>query len=65
MASLNQLQMREVFHRSSQPAVLEANLWRNFGPELIRRTRDRIDSIEYRQYRDTVVNFLGPEDRTV
>ena len=44
--------------------MLEANLRHSFGPELIRRARDRIDSIEYRQYRDTVVNFLGPEDRT-
>jgi len=64
VASLKPLQIREVFHRSSQPAVLEANLMDSFGPELFRRARDRIDSIEYRQYADTVVNFLGPEDRT-
>lgn len=66
LSSRAQPQARDIFDLyllSSQPAVLEANLWHSPGSGLMRRARERIYSIEYRQYRDTVVNFLGPEDR--
>jgi len=66
LSSRAQPQARDIFDPyllSSQPGVLEANLKDSFGPEMIRRARDRIDSIEYRQYRGTLVSFLGPEDR--
>lgn len=63
-----QPQARDIFDLyllSSQPDVMEADLGQGLPPESIRRARERIYSIEYRQYRDTVVDFLGPEDRTV
>jgi len=59
-------QARDIFDLyllSSRPEVLEVGLGHGFAPESIQRARDRIDSIGYRQYRDTVVDFLGPEDR--
>ena len=59
-------QTRDIFDLyllSSRPEVLEVGLGHGFAPESIQRARDRIDSIGYRQYRDTVVDFLGPEDR--
>lgn len=59
-------QARDIFDLyllSSQPEVLEVGLVHGLAPESIQRARDRIDSIGYRQYRDTVVDFLGPEDR--
>jgi len=67
LMSRAQPQARDIFDLyllSSQPEVLEANLGQGFAPESIRRARDRIYSIGYRQYRDTVVEFLGPDDRT-
>lgn len=59
-------QARDIFDLyllSSRPEVVEVGLGRGFAPELVQRGRDRIYSIGYLQYRDTVVNFLGPEDR--
>lgn len=62
-----QPQARDIFDLyllSSQPDVIEADLGQGFPEESIRRARERTYSIEYRQYRDTVVEFLGPEDRS-
>ncbi len=64
--SRTQPQARDVFDLyllSSQPEVLEADLRQGLSPNAIRRSRDTIYSLEYEQYRDTVVSFLGPEDR--
>ena len=61
-----QPQARDIFDLyllSSQPEVSKAKLGQGFTSESIRRARDRIYSTGYRQYRDTVVDFLGPEDR--
>ncbi len=61
-----QPQARDIFDLyllSSQPEVLEADLRQGLSPNEIRRARDTIYSLEYEQYRDTVVSFLGPEDK--
>ena len=61
-----QPQARDIFDLhllSSQPDVMEASPGRELPLESMRRARGIIDSIEYRQYRDTVVDFLGPDDR--
>ena len=63
-----QPQARDIFdlyQLSSQPEVLEADLGQGLAPSAARRTRDTIYSLSYQQYRDTVVSFLGPEDRMV
>lgn len=62
-----QPQARDIFDLyllSSQPEVLEADLRQGFAPRDVRRVRDTIYSIDYRRYRDTVVSFLGLDDRT-
>ena len=59
-------QPRDVFDLyllSSQPEVLEADLGQDLGPNAINQIRDTIYTLEYQQYRDAVVNFLGAEDR--
>ena len=61
-----QPQARDIFDLyllSSQPDVLGADLARGFAPQEIGEGRDRIYSLEYENYRDTVVSFLGPQDR--
>jgi hypothetical protein len=58
-------QPRDVFDLyllSSQPEVLEADLGQDIGPNAISQIRDTIYALEYQQYRDTVVSFLGAED---
>lgn len=60
-----QPQARDIFDLyllSSQRDVMEAGLAQVFPQDSIRRASERIHSIEYRQYRDTVVSFLGSED---
>ena len=62
-----QPQARDIFDLyllSTQPDVMKADLGQGFPQESIRRASERIYSIEYRQYRDAVVDFLGPDDRT-
>ena len=54
----------DLYQLSSQPEVLEADLGQGLAPSALRRARDTIYSLGYQQYRDTVVSFLGPEDRT-
>lgn len=61
-----QPQARDIFDLyllSSQPDVLSADLARGFAPQEIREGRDRIYSLDYENYRDTVVSFLGPRDK--
>jgi len=61
-----QPQARDIFDLyllSSQPDVLGAELARGFAPQEIREGRDRIYSLDYENYRDTVVSFLGSGDR--
>ena len=59
-------QARDIFDLytlSSQPEVSSADLLTGFSERELRQARDRIDDIDYIQYRDTVVNFLTPIDR--
>lgn len=59
-------QARDVFDLytlSSQPEVSSAGLLTGFSERELRQARDRINDIDYIQYRDTVVNFLAPIDR--
>jgi hypothetical protein len=64
--SRTQPQARDIFDLyllSSQPEVLEADLGQGLAPSTVQRARDTIYSLGYQQYRDTVVSFLGPDDR--
>jgi len=64
--SRTQPQARDIFDLyllSSQPDVLEADLGQGLVPSAVQRARDTIYSLGYQQYRDTVVSFLGPDDR--
>jgi hypothetical protein len=59
-------QARDIFDLyllSSQPEVLETDFGQDLGPQAVRRAREVVYSLEYRQYRDTVVSFLKDEDR--
>lgn len=61
-----QPQPRDVFDLyllSSQPGLLDRDLTQGISPRRLRRARDAIFSLEYEQYRDTVVNFLGSEEK--
>lgn len=58
-------QARDVFDLytlSSQPEALSSDVWR-LPSRRVRHARETVLSIEYAQYRDTVVSYLGPEDR--
>lgn len=48
-----------------QPEAQSLPLGDHFPEEALQRAIDRFDSIEYEQYRDTVVGFLAPEDQQV
>jgi len=66
ISSRTQPQARDIFDLyllSSQPEVLEADLGQELTTNAVRRARDIIYSVRYPQFRDTVVNFLGAEDR--
>lgn len=59
-------QARDIFDLhllSSQPEVQQMNLKQGMTSSDLQRARDTIYSVTYEQYRDTVVNFLGTEDR--
>jgi len=61
-----QPEARDVFDLyilSPQPEAQSLPLGDYFPEEEIQRAIDRIDSIEYERYRDTVVGFLSPEDQ--
>jgi predicted nucleotidyltransferase component of viral defense system len=67
LLSRRQTQARDVFDLytlSSQPEVLATNLAEELDAGTRREVRDRIYAIDYSEYRDTVVSFLAPEDRT-
>ncbi len=66
LLSRTQPQPRDIFDLyllSSQPEVLEADLGHDFGLSTIYQIRDTIYAMEFQQYRDAVVSFLGAEDR--
>jgi predicted nucleotidyltransferase component of viral defense system len=66
LSSRTQPQARDIFDLyllSSQPEVLETDLGQELSPNEVQRTRDTIYSVGYLQYQDTVLSFLGPEDR--
>ncbi len=54
----------DLYMLSSQSDVLSADLIRGLSQSDLRGARDRIYEIEYPQYRDTVVSFLDPKERT-
>lgn|SRR5574341_1183845 len=58
-------QARDVFDLytlSSQPEALSPEVWRLSGSGRS-RTRETVLAISHAQYRDTVVDYLGPDDR--
>jgi len=60
-----QPQARDLFDLyvlSSQPEGLSAELWRLPGADQ-NRTRETIMSIDYPEYRDAVIAYLGPDDQ--
>lgn len=63
-----QPQARDVFDLyllSTQPELGKSNLGQTLEQPEIRQIRERIYSLGYQQFRDTVVSFLGPEDMMV
>lgn len=66
LAGRNKSAARDVFdlHLLSTHPDLQS-LTRNEGltPDIVAQARDRLFAIEYEQYRDTVVAFLGPDDQ--
>ena len=66
LAGRPQPQARDVFDLyvlSSRPEAAGAGPARDVPPVKLREARERIFAIAFGQYRDTVVGFLGPEDR--
>ncbi len=65
LVTRRQPEARDVFdlHTLSSRLEASANLAEGLPPRAILQARERIYSIGYEQYRDTVVAFLGPEDR--
>lgn len=66
ISSRTKPQARDIFDLyllSSQPEVQQTSLRQGLTAIDLRRARDTIYSIGFQQYRDTVVNFLGAEDR--
>lgn len=66
LASRRQPEARDVFDLytlSSQPEASTPGLAEGIARGSLVEARERIYSIGYPQYRDTVVTFLGPEDR--
>lgn len=52
----------DLYTLSSQPEALSGEVWRLPG-SVRSRIRDITMAIDYAQYRDTVVSYLGPDDR--
>ncbi len=66
LASRRQTEARDIFDLytlSSQPDVTATDVSEGFTRAEFREARERIFAVTFEQYRDTVVNFLGPEDR--
>lgn len=66
ISSRTKPQARDIFDLyllSSQPDVQQTSLRQGLTAKDLRRARDTIYSVGYQQYRDTVVNFLGAEDK--
>jgi len=66
LASRRRPEARDIFDLytlSSHPDIATADLGEGFAQAEIREGHERIFSVSYEQYRDTVVAFLGPEDR--
>ena len=66
LASRPQAAARDVFDLyvlSSQPDVVDMDLAREIPREQLEQALDRLYSIDYRRYRDTVVSFLDPADQ--
>ena len=66
LASRRQPEARDTFDLytlSSQPEVATADVVEGFTRAEIREARERTFAVSYEQYRDTVVSFLGLEDR--
>jgi predicted nucleotidyltransferase component of viral defense system len=61
-----QPEARDVFDLhvlSTRPEARELDLARAFTASELARAMERIDAIEYEQYRDTVVGFLPPDEQ--
>ncbi len=65
LLSRQQPEARDVFDLyilSSQPELSDTNLPEEFTRKELGEAREKIYSLEYAQYRDTVVSYLGLED---
>jgi hypothetical protein len=61
-----QPEARDVFDLyvlSSQPEAQELQMSLHFSAEDLHQALERVDTVEYEQYRDTVVSFLSPEEQ--
>lgn len=66
LAARRQIEARDIFDLytlSTNPEVIGADLVGDMAPSLLREALERLFAVEYEQYRDTVVSFLGPDDR--
>ncbi len=66
LASRQHVQGRDIFDLytlSTHPEVANVNLADGLPRSVVRVARERIFAVGYEQYRDTVVAFLGPDDR--
>ncbi len=66
LALRRQPQARDVFDLyilSSQLELQDMDITRGISKQELAGARDKIFAIAYTEYRNTVVNFLGPEDR--
>ena len=61
-----QPEARDVFDLyvlSSQPEAQDLQMSRHFSTEDLQQALERVDTIKYERYRDTVVGFLPPEEQ--
>ncbi len=66
LASRHHVQGRDIFDLymlSTHPEVANINLTDGLPRSMIQAARERVLAVGYEQYRDTVVAFLGPENR--
>ncbi|MDQ7840951.1 MAG: nucleotidyl transferase AbiEii/AbiGii toxin family protein [bacterium] len=66
LASRHHVQGRDIFDLymlSTHPEIANVNLADGIPRSMAQVARERIFAVGYEQYRDTVVAFLGPEDR--
>ncbi|MGH2452531.1 MAG: nucleotidyl transferase AbiEii/AbiGii toxin family protein [bacterium] len=55
----------DLYTLSSQPEVLATNPSQSFTARKIQDAIERVYTLEYHQFRDTVIDYLSPEDRSV